>query len=372
MTSARNLNDTECLEGLLKILSCKFGTDNFSNLAKADWLFMLNLIRWHRIARATLNSIVDSNIVVPDYFLVSLQELSKKNAANNLAQTALLPKIKKSLNDEQIPFLFLKGIFLSMQLHQSLVERHSKDIDIWVSEDHISKAVYALESAGFKLIKPSIKLSDNDLKKYMVNQKDMVFRSVDSVIVEVELHWRLDKNCYSFPLDFHDAYSRHEQVTINNQIYPTISLIDNFFYLSSHGSSALYGRLKWLLDWQKISKLIDKQPSLIDKHEVAEYAYKMSAQSRQVSLSNYLLQKIDTQVSNTKFERLGFFEYSILIKLIANSVVNNWANLSYMRLVKRWCFRLFLVKGISYKVEQFRLAFALLVAKLFFKKGVYQ
>lgn len=366
MISTPNLSANQCVENLLKILSGDSGCCDFSHLSESDWLFILELARWHRIARPLMNSIIDSNIGVPDYFLISLQKISKKNAANNLAQTSQLPIIKKAMDDKKVRFLFIKGIFLSMQLHQSVIERHSKDIDIWVPENKVVRAVEALRTAGFELVKPNIDLSKEDLKKYMDYQKDMVFKLTNNdLFVEVELHWRLDKNCFCFPLSFDKAYSRHEQVVINNRVYPTMSLLDNYFYLSSHGTNALYGRIKWFLDWQKLCNTIEAQPELMSRDEIIEYAKTTPTQFRQMSLSHYL----HNTVSNKKFNNddLPYHQYSIIVKLTAKLIINSWANLRYMRLIKRWCLRFLLVKGARYKFEQIRLAL-----KLFLKKGVYE
>lgn len=313
-----------------------------------------------------MNSIIDSNIIVPDYFLISLQKLSKKNAANNLAQTSKLPIIQKVMDDNEVQCLFIKGIFLSMQLHQSVIERHSKDIDIWVPENKVIRAVEALQTAGFELVKPNIDLSKEELKKYMEYQKDMVFKLVNNdCYVEVELHWRLDKNRFCFPLSFNKAYSRNEQVVINNRAYPTMSLLDNYFYLSSHGTNALYGRMKWFLDWQSLCNAIEAQPESISRDEIIEYAKAMPAQFRQMSLSHYLHNTVSKR--NFKNDDLPYHHYSMIVRLIAKLIINSWASLRYMRLIKRWCLRFLLVKGVRYKFEQIRLAL-----KLFLNKGVYE
>lgn len=339
-------------------------------MAEEDWLYLLDLVHWHRVSKVTMDAIISSKVNIPDYIYTSLQKLSKKSAMNNLAQISQLATIKKALEKEQVEFLFLKGVFLSMQLYKSPMERHSKDVDIWVQEGQVFRALNALKSIGFKLVKPHFNLKGTELKNYMLNQKDMVLVSTSGVIIEVELHWRLDKNRYCFPIDFEKAYSRHEQVAINNQDYPTMSLLDNYFYLSSHGTNALYGRLKWFLDWKNVCKTIEDQSSQANYNEVVQYANEMPTQSRQLSLSHYLLERIDPEC--TEKQKFEFLKYSFLVKIIAARIVNNWSYEGYMSFSKRWLFRLFLVRGNDYKFEQLRIALTLLSNKLFFRKGVYQ
>lgn len=371
MASKRNLNANECVECLLKLLSGRFiGDSDLNRLSKADWVFILKLISWHRIARVTMNSIINSKTQVPDYFFSNLQQRSKSCAMNNLAQVSQLPIIQKAFSESKVEFLLLKGVVLSMQLYQNVVDRHSKDIDIWVSEDQVQTAISVLKSIGFYLVKPSIDLNDREFKKYLVNQKDMVFRSSHTVAVEIELHWRLDKNKYCFPLKFKDAYQRHERIAINDKLYPTLSSVDNYFYLSAHGTNALYGRLKWLLDWQRLCQVINIESDLSCQNMINQSLAKMPAQVRQMSLSHSLVKKVNHRRLTTK--NFNYLKDSKCVQMIEQSVFNGWAHLSYMGLIRRWIMRFLLVTDSKYKLEHLRLAFVLLYSKIFMKKGVYE
>lgn len=349
----RAKSDEDCVEALLHCLRGESINANFfQDWQLADYRFLLRLIRWHRVAPLFLRHC--SSCFLSDTFPLPFQQSLKKMVQDyryhSLAQVAMLPRINGIFTQGNIDFLYLKGVVLSSLLYGNAHHRHSKDIDLWVAPKDVEAACKLLLNSGFRLAKPTKALCDIDLNAYLNIQKDLVFVSDNNLAVELELHWRLDKNRYAFPLSFEQAYSQRRTVVVDDIHCDTLSDIHTLLYLCAHGSAAMYGRIKWLSDVTQMFAYCKNDTALTQKLPVY-------SQTMRLLPSLCLTEMLMARLFNAKTNDIGKRSYGL--QQVAKQISQNIKNAAYLPLLPRWCWRFFLVGGMAYKFEQLRLGMRL-------------
>jgi len=372
---SRQVSDHECLLAVLTILGLRQGDvvskEDWSN---ADIRYFVELVGWHRVASQIMcvadrtSSTKNPSIkgVVPDLAWFQIVEQAKAQTVSSMSQLPVLRALMSLFDEAQIRILFLKGIVLSTLLYGQPFNRHTKDIDIWIRESDLPDAVDLLVGAGFTLISPSQLPEGRALERFVRVRKDMVFVSKGAVPVEIELHWRLDKNKYLFPLTFDQAYLSRQSVCVLGQQCWTLSLEHSFLYLVSHGSASFYGRVKWLLDVVDMRLVLKQQEGSDDR--ILEIANNLK-QINSVAFTARLIEEVRGDGSvDASFQDRIFDVASVdggfrLSGVLSGAVISNARKLGYMPLWKRWVMRLFLVPTLRYKIEQLRIAYRLVKDK---------
>lgn len=327
----------------------------FDDWSEEDYRGLLKMVVWHRLASPFVDSIVKRKLKesVSASFWASLLKITSNSRYLSLSQLSVLPRINQAFDDSGVEFLYLKGIVLSSFLYQTPHARHSKDVDIWVDENQVTKACELILGAGFTLLKPAKLPSGMELVRYMRVQKDMIFVSQDNLPIELELHWRLDKNKHAFPLQFNQAYRHKMVVDVDGHACPTLSLESTVLYLCAHGSAAMFGRMKWLLDAAQGFKLIQQVPSSNQQLK------RLSAQLGQDASVRFTKSLVNQVISTKQAGGVAPIKNSFWNKVLLRAVFQNIRNSDYLPLYKRWFLRLLLVSGLRYKLEQINLALRL-------------
>lgn len=172
------------------------------------------------------------------YFFDQIQ-LSRIRA---LKQISVFAMIAKLFNENKLTWLSFKGPVLSYVLFGDATLRTSKDIDIWVSENELSKAHEILLKHGF-----SLKLESAKLRKqhgHRIFRKDDIYQH-DQTAVELELHWHLIPGS-SFSDQLIIANTR--QIDFYQEKIPVFLPEMEFIYLCGHAGKSHWMRLCWLFD----------------------------------------------------------------------------------------------------------------------------
>jgi hypothetical protein len=143
----------------------------------------------------------------------------------------------------QIPMLFVKGLPLAALIYRSPMLKMGWDIDIVVQAADLTEAARALANRGFEPAHPS---REHRLERWHKLSKESVWRRPDGV--HVELHTRLSDNPGLIPGI--GAHSPSQQVElVPGGMVATLARDELFAYLSVHGASSAWFRLKWITDF---------------------------------------------------------------------------------------------------------------------------
>ncbi|MEM7388127.1 MAG: nucleotidyltransferase family protein, partial [Verrucomicrobiota bacterium] len=109
------------------------------------------LAAYHRLLPVVGRSLGSGSYPWADQsFQAKIARFAHKNAQHSLMQARELVRITRAFEERNLPFLVLKGLPLSLKLHNELSSRVSKDIDLWVSGHDMETAHELLEEMGRK------------------------------------------------------------------------------------------------------------------------------------------------------------------------------------------------------------------------------
>jgi hypothetical protein len=163
-------------------------------------------------------------------------------------------RLKQGFAAAGVPVLFIKGVTLAALAYGTLSLKMGWDIDILVPPDAIGFAADALSQAGYRLVIPEISTRSDQVEQWHQRFKESVWHN-DERATYVELHTALVDN--QMLLRGLSAFEETQEVDVAKGVrLPTLSNEALFAYLSVHGASSAWFRLKWAAD---LAALLDER-----------------------------------------------------------------------------------------------------------------
>jgi len=208
----------------------------------ADWEVALRGLTQHGLTGLAAPILQRERVMPPEVQPVLL-------AHENAHQIAVLMRIReairiiRALEAQQIRYLVIKGVPLSIQIHGDPASRGGRDIDIWVEPGRMTEAEAILAELGYVPPIHAIRGAPTDA----ATPKESGWVHAETRIL-VELHDRLTENRALLPWDFDALWETRETVLIGGQPVPTMARGRLPVYLAVHGAKHGWQRLMWLAD----------------------------------------------------------------------------------------------------------------------------
>jgi hypothetical protein len=196
---------------------------------------MTPLLYWH------LNTTCPE--AVPESAFSHLREHFHANSLHNLFLTGELLRLLNVFKARGIPAVPYRGPALATSVYGNLALRRFVDLDIMIQRQDAVKAKKLLTSLGYR---PRHQLTRAQEASLLGSRSEYVFVRDDGKS-KVELHWDLTE-IFSLPLDTECLWGRLVQISLGNEIVPTLSPEDTLLTLCAHGSKHLWKRLGWICD----------------------------------------------------------------------------------------------------------------------------
>ena len=216
------------------ILSCL--RDTLTDEARAK-LISLTQEEWHAALQAAdilgvtplvATSIQRHGIMVPPRINESLQTSLKNNTARNLRLLAEFQKVAKTLQERNIPFIPLKGVYVSSNLYQNIGERIITDIDLLIPPVNLREAVDAIETnTGYH---PS-RLYDLETEQRNLHHLPPYIKSGAPPL---EIHWTLLHPRFKTQLNLQGVWEDSVPAKLRDIQARTLSPNDLLIYLCAH------------------------------------------------------------------------------------------------------------------------------------------
>ena len=217
-----------------------------SSLQTVDWQRLLKIVRFHRIEGIAWNYLAPIRSQLPDAVAVELSSAASKIAANSLRAVQDCRRLMDSFEAAGLSLLFLKGLPLGALAYGNPALKSSIDIDLLIDADQLLAAATILRTNGYRLVAPA-KPSDGDLKRWHRGWKESVWRN-DETAMQLDLHTRTADNDRLIPNI--NVRSPRQDVLVGGRItLPTLADGELFAYLTVHGASSAWFRLKWAADF---------------------------------------------------------------------------------------------------------------------------
>jgi hypothetical protein len=220
-----------------------------------DWDRFLQVVRRHRLAGLVHDGLTRTLPTAPADIASEIAVEARALVRANLAYAAEATTLWRLFTEAHLPVVFIKGVSLAMLAYGNLGLRHSRDVDLLVPAEAISKTAAILERAGYRRLQPPPSFSEAQLRMWGHRCKEILYVHDDKRL-ELELHSR--------PFDNPRLMS---ELLVNGSLrivsvakgvcLPTFGDEDLFAYLCAHGADHSWFRLKWLAD---VGALLAQQP----------------------------------------------------------------------------------------------------------------
>jgi len=211
-----------------------------------NWPLVLRIARRHRIEGLMWRAIRQAGIEPPGDVGDALRSAADRIGRDNLAAAAECARLNARFAEAGIPLLFVKGLTLAVLAYDSIVPKAGWDIDILVSKPDLARATALLEADGYEMVVPSGPATPERIASWHRHAKESVWRHAGRG-AHVELHTALAD--HPMLLTGVGIESPRQEVRIvEGVVLPTLRLEELFAYLTVHGASSAWFRLKWIAD----------------------------------------------------------------------------------------------------------------------------
>lgn len=193
------------------------------------------------------NALRQTRVEVPEDQARELAGDASRIAMQNLQLAAESMRLKADFASADVPVLFIKGLTLAARVYGTLSFKMGWDIDILVPQECAEAAAERLKEAGYRLVIPKASSAPGQIKRWHDRFKESVWRH-DERQIHVELHTDLIDN--RMLLRGLSPFAAVQEVEVAPGLSLTTLSDDQLFaYLSVHGASSAWFRLKWVADF---------------------------------------------------------------------------------------------------------------------------
>ena len=212
-----------------------------SAMADVDWALFLALARRHRVEGLAAEGLRSVSTAVPSTIATALAEDSARIARDGLTSAVECGRLNTTFAGASVPLLFVKGLALARLAYPNPFVKMGWDIDLLVDPANVSRAASVLDRLGYCAQTPAD--ADAIVRWHRLNKESVWSCGLHFV----ELHSRLADNRRTIPII--TVHSPRQLVEITpGLILPTLARDELFAYLTVHGGSSNWFRLKWVCD----------------------------------------------------------------------------------------------------------------------------
>jgi hypothetical protein len=229
---------------------------NFANADEAprpeipsaiDWTRFVRLARFHRVQGLVWNALAQSADGMPDDAGNALSSDARGIAATNLGIARECSGLLNDFDRAGIALLFIKGLTVGALAYRSPLLKMGWDIDLLIDPRDLEAAAALLLARGYALQLPADR---GRLRSWHAQSKESVWHRDGSFYVE--LHTGLADNRRMIPaIDVHSPGRMVEAAP--GVALPTLAQEELFAYLTVHGASSAWFRLKWIADFAALA-----------------------------------------------------------------------------------------------------------------------
>ncbi|HEY1427695.1 MAG TPA: nucleotidyltransferase family protein [Caulobacteraceae bacterium] len=210
-----------------------------------DWAKFLKVVGRQRVPGLARDALRGAGAPPPADVERRLTQLAQAGAGRSLALAAEAVRLRRMLDAERAPALFIKGPALAQLAYGSQTLKSARDVDVLVAPSDVERVFELLKRDGYVPVPPVVDLSDTQMQLVLRLHKDLELSSAARG-TNLELHWRLIDN--PALLASIGVASPAQEVAVLDGSLRTLADAELFAYLSVHGASHCWFRLKWLAD----------------------------------------------------------------------------------------------------------------------------
>ena len=215
------------------------------------WDALLSLAESHGVLPILAQVLLSVADQVPDDELQKLKQSYQANLHKALLLSRQFVHIVERLSHAEIEFLPYKGLTLAETIYGDIALRQSGDIDLLIHAADLKRVAKTVEELGFT---PHLKLSEHEQEAYLTSGYEYAFDgAAGSNLLEVQ--WAIEPRFYAVDLEVEGLFRRAQKVKVAGTEIRSLSAEDLFLVLTLHAAKHAWGKLIWLCDLARASRL---------------------------------------------------------------------------------------------------------------------
>lgn len=214
----------------------RFPVNHLSEMDRQQWDHLADLAKEHRVVPQLYQKLMTAgNEIQTDNSRFSLEHMSaysRQVSKNNLRFYGELHKVLSSLEENEIPVILLKGIYLAEHVYENRGLREMNDMDLLFKREHLTPAYLLLKQMGFEPLRP-VNIERID---YMANENHHLPRMIKPETAGIEVHWNIVNPGQSFSIDPAELWQRARQIDSAYSPVCTLPPADLMLHLCLHTS----------------------------------------------------------------------------------------------------------------------------------------
>ncbi len=215
---------------------------------------------WPRIIPVLCNYFLREELVelLGEQMASQMLKMHRTETLQNLYLEAELQKVLRAFNQEDIPFLLLKGAALAHTIYPRPDLRTYHDIDAMIHPRDLDRAHELLVGMGYM---PYEEFRADAIDKNRTGYHYILRRSDTWLEVLIELHTAPHAGEIATAFDVDSMWVRAQHITVLGEPTLTLNSVDYLLYLCWHYRFHGFARLLWLYDLVVILRAIDSEAS---------------------------------------------------------------------------------------------------------------
>lgn len=215
------------------------------------WDLLLSLADHHGVQPILAQYLISLGEHVPVETLDRVKRLYQANLHKVLFLSREFARIVDCLSQAGIEFMPYKGLALAESIYGDVALRQSGDIDLLI---HPADLKRVREAVADLLYTPHQTLSANEEEEYLRSGYECAFDGPAGKNL-LEVQWAIQPRFYAVDLDMEQLFRRAVKATVVGAEIKTLSPEDSFVIFALHAAKHVWGKLIWLCDLARISRI---------------------------------------------------------------------------------------------------------------------
>lgn len=212
-----------------------------------DWSLFLQLVKRHRVQGLVWQGLFELDAPVPQGVRDEVESGAATVAEQNLRIAVESAGLLSDFHQAELPLIFLKGLSLGALAYRRPLVKMGWDIDLLIRPADLRSAARLLVKREYSPVLPKAAPDSEELIRWHQREKESVWRR-EKAGIYLELHTRPADNVAIIPQIYASSPAQLVNIVPGIQL-PTLNFDELFAYLSVHGASSAWFRLKWLADF---------------------------------------------------------------------------------------------------------------------------
>lgn len=222
-----------------------------SGCRSVRWRVLFDLAERHGVHPLLCQTLLKAGDAVPPAEARTLKQLQQTNVHKALFLARELIRIVDKLSDNGIEILPYKGVALAEAIYGDIALRKAGDIDLLIHAKDLSRVRHAVRELGYV---PHEDFSEAQERAYVKSGYEHAFDGAAGRNL-LEVQWAIQPRFYAVDFDQEALFQRAVALTVAGHTLKGPSAEDLFIILALHAAKHVWGRLIWLCDLARISRL---------------------------------------------------------------------------------------------------------------------